>query len=77
MGIAFPGESEEYRAARTRLLDQEIELRRAMEAVVVARRELPLGGRVPRDYVFQGAGADGTPVDVRLSELSRWARTRC
>ena len=36
MGVAFPGESPEYRAARDRLLEQEIELRRAMEAV--ARR---------------------------------------
>jgi predicted dithiol-disulfide oxidoreductase (DUF899 family) len=32
MGIAFPGESAEYRTARDRLLEQEIELRRAMEA---------------------------------------------
>ena len=31
--IAFPGESGEYRAARDRLLDQEIRLRREMEAV--------------------------------------------
>ena len=69
MGIAFPGESSEYRAARDRLLEQEIELRRAMESVAAARRELPPGGVVPEDYVFQGAGADGTPADVRLSEL--------
>ena len=24
---------------------------------------------MPEDYVFQRAGADGTPTDVRLSEL--------
>jgi predicted dithiol-disulfide oxidoreductase (DUF899 family) len=69
MGITFPGESAEYRAARDRLLEQEIELRRAMEAVAVARRRLPPGGVVPEDYVFQGRGADGDPTDVRLSEL--------
>jgi predicted dithiol-disulfide oxidoreductase (DUF899 family) len=69
MTIRFPGESVEYRAARDRLLGQEIELRRAMEAVAAARRELPPGGAVPEDYVFQGAGPDGTPADVRLSEL--------
>ncbi len=69
MGIALPGESSEYRAARDRLLEQEIELRRAMEAVATARRELPPGGPVKLDYVFQGAGADGGPADVRLSEL--------
>jgi hypothetical protein len=49
MGIRFPGESAEYRAARDRLLEQEIELRRAMEAVAVARRRLPPGGMVPDD----------------------------
>jgi predicted dithiol-disulfide oxidoreductase (DUF899 family) len=69
MSITFPGESADYRAARDRLLEQEIELRRAMEAVAAARRELPPGGAVPEDYVFQGRGADGTPTDVRLSEL--------
>jgi predicted dithiol-disulfide oxidoreductase (DUF899 family) len=69
MTVRFPGESAEYRAARDRLLEQEIELRRAMEAVAAARRDLPPGGVVPEDYVFQGAGADGVPTDVRLSEL--------
>jgi predicted dithiol-disulfide oxidoreductase (DUF899 family) len=69
MGITFPGESPEYRAARDRLLEQEIELRRATEAVASARRDLPPGGVVPEDYVFQGAGAGGGPAEVRLSEL--------
>jgi predicted dithiol-disulfide oxidoreductase (DUF899 family) len=69
MGITFPEESREYRAARDRLLEQEIELRRAMEAVAAARRELPRGGIVAKDYVFQGAGPDGAPTDLRLSEL--------
>jgi predicted dithiol-disulfide oxidoreductase (DUF899 family) len=64
MAIAFPGESPEYRAARDRLLEREIELRRLTEAVAEARRALPPGGVVPEDYVF--AGADG---DVRLSQL--------
>ncbi|MGP3984877.1 DUF899 family protein [Streptomyces sp. KR80] len=67
--MTFPGESAEYRAARNRLLEQEIELRRATEAVAAARRRLPPGGLIPEDYVFQGAGPDGTPTDVRLSEL--------
>lgn len=69
MSTSFPGESTEYRAARARLLDQEAELRRVTEAVAVARRELPPGGAVPEDYVFQGAGTDGTPTDMKLSEL--------
>jgi predicted dithiol-disulfide oxidoreductase (DUF899 family) len=67
--ITFPGESAQYRSARDRLLDQEIELRRAMEALAAARRELPPGGVVPEDYVFQGTDTDGAPTDLRLSEL--------
>ncbi len=69
MGVSFPGESAQYRASRDRLLDQEAELRRATEAVAAARRNLPPGGVVPQDYVFQGAGPDGSQIDVRLSEL--------
>ena len=59
MSVRFPGESADYRAARDRLLEQEVELRRAMEAVAAARRGLPPGGTVPEDYVFEAAGADG------------------
>jgi predicted dithiol-disulfide oxidoreductase (DUF899 family) len=69
MSVTFPGESPQYRAARDRLLEEEIGLRRAMEAVADARRRLPPGGVVPEDYVFQGAGLDGAPTEVRLSEL--------
>jgi predicted dithiol-disulfide oxidoreductase (DUF899 family) len=69
MAIAFPGESAEYRAARNRLLEQEIELRRAMETVAAARRRLPPGGIVPQDYVFHAQGPGGVPAEVRLSEL--------
>src|SRR6201987_4104058 len=69
MVIEFPGESAEYRAARDRLLEQEIELRRAMEAVAAARRGLPPGGVVSQDYMFQAQGPGGEPVGVRLSEL--------
>src|SRR2546427_8975498 len=69
MRIMFPGESAEYRTARDRLLEQEIGLRRAIEAVAAARRRLPPGGVVPEDYVFHGSGVDGVPTGVRLSEL--------
>ena len=60
----FPGETSEYRAARDRLLEQEIELRRAMEAVAQARRALPPGGEVPTDYELSEPSGP-----VRLSEL--------
>lgn len=69
MIVQFPGESAQYRAARDRLLQQELELRRQMEAVAVGRRALPVGGVVPEDYVFQGRGIDGIPTDIHLSEL--------
>jgi predicted dithiol-disulfide oxidoreductase (DUF899 family) len=69
MTVAFPGESAEYRAARNRLVEQEIELRRTMETVAAARRQLPLGGLVPQDYVFQTNGPGGQLTAVRLSEL--------
>ena len=75
MSISFPGESDEYRAARDRLLEQEIGLRRAMESVAAMRRQLPPGGIVPEDYVFQGLGPDGTATDVRLSELFAPSKT--
>ena len=64
MKLTFPGESAEYRRARDQLLDDEIELRRAMERVAVARRALPPGGTVPEDYEFVGAAGR-----VRLSGL--------
>ena len=66
---SFPGESPDYRTARDALLEREIALRREMEAVAAARRELPPGGVVPEDYVFEGAGPDGEPTDIRMSEL--------
>jgi predicted dithiol-disulfide oxidoreductase (DUF899 family) len=65
-GVRFPGESEEYREARNRLLDAEMELRRTIERVAALRRSLPPGGEVPEDYVFEEA-ADG--AEVRFSEL--------
>ena len=76
MAVAFRGESAEYRAARNRLLNQEIELRRAMEAVAEARRALPSGGVVPEDYVFQVQGPDGSPAQVRYRTCSRRAGIR-
>lgn len=68
MALTFPGESAEYRAARNRLLEQEIELRRQTEAVAAARRALPPGGEIREDYVFQERGGDGQPTSVRMSE---------
>ena len=74
MGVTFPNETDEYRDARERLLEREIELRRLTEAVAEERRALPPGGDVPEDYVFQEARRDGEHRDVRLSELFRPGR---
>lgn len=63
--VRFPGESDSYRAARDELLAAEMELRRNIEAVAAKRRQLPLGGKVEQDYVFDQPSGER----VRLSEL--------
>ncbi len=65
--MRFPGESEEYRQARNRLLESEIELRRSIEQVAAQRRALPPGGVVPEEYVFEETTSGGG--EVRLSDL--------
>jgi predicted dithiol-disulfide oxidoreductase (DUF899 family) len=69
----FPGESPKYRAAREKLLESEIALRRQIEAVAAERRALPLGGAVKEDYVFEelATATDHTTArrNVRVSQL--------
>ena len=48
----YPGDSSDYRRARTALLAEEIELRRHIERVAGQRRAMPLGG-VVSDYAFR------------------------
>jgi predicted dithiol-disulfide oxidoreductase (DUF899 family) len=70
--VRFPGESPSYRAARNKLLDAEIEMRRAIESVAAQRRALPLGGETPENYSFQEVvGVEGGEElrTVRISEL--------
>jgi len=52
--VRFPNENADYRAARTALLAEELELRRHIERVAAQRRRLPPGGEVRGDYRFQG-----------------------
>ena len=61
MAVAFPGESAEYRVARNRLLDQEIELRRGR------------GGRLMT--VLQGTLESGAPVSRLMSVSPTTPRT--
>lgn len=64
----WPGESDAYRVARDRLLEQEAKLRQQIEQVAALRRELPLGGKV-EDYAFTELGPDGAERTVKMSEL--------
>lgn len=71
--VHFPGESDAYRAARNELLKAEVALRKQIEEVAALRRELPVGGEVRQDYVFEEGAADladssGTRT-VRMSEI--------
>jgi len=68
--MKFPNESKAYRAARGKLLKEEIALRRHIEKVAAARRKLPLGGKVAEDYAFEAEEGK-----VRLSELFRNGNT--
>jgi predicted dithiol-disulfide oxidoreductase (DUF899 family) len=61
----FPAETSEYRAARNKLLTAERDLRRRVEKVAALRRDLPMGGKVPEDYVFE----EDSGHSVKLSEL--------
>ncbi len=74
----FPNESDEYRAARDRLLEAEVALRKQVAEVAKLRRGLPAGGLLKEDYVF-AEGADGLAdaeevKSTRLSELFREGR---
>jgi predicted dithiol-disulfide oxidoreductase (DUF899 family) len=69
--VTFPNESSAYRAARDKLLQHEVALRREMETVAAEIRSLPPGGAVPQDYEFDHIGPDGRPAKVRLSQLFR------
>jgi predicted dithiol-disulfide oxidoreductase (DUF899 family) len=60
----YPNDSPEYREARTRLLAEEIELRRHIERVAAMRRALPLGGQPP-NYRFE----DEQGKTVALADL--------
>ncbi|MGO4525923.1 DUF899 family protein [Microvirga sp. 2MCAF35] len=62
--VRFPNESAAYRAARTALLAEEIELRRHLERVAAQRRALPPGGEVIGDYRFEGENGPVSFADL-------------
>lgn len=62
---SFPGESDDYRAARRALLAEEIEFRRHMTRLTELRRALPAGPEIEKDYRFHDAnGADVGLIDL-------------
>jgi predicted dithiol-disulfide oxidoreductase (DUF899 family) len=67
--LRYPNESNEYRAARNALLDEEIALRAQIETVAAKRRALPMGGEVPEDYVFERISGNSMPERVKMSAL--------
>ena len=77
-GIRFPGESEEYRRERNRLLQAEAGLRRAIEQVAAQRRALPPGGVVPDDYRFDDVSDSGEVrlLAIQSEEVRRVRRAR-
>ena len=66
--VRYPNETENYRLARNKLLSAEIALRSQVEEVASMRRQLPPGGELKEDYVFDELGG-GSVKQIRLSEL--------
>ena len=67
--LRYPNESREYRDAREALLKEEQELVEKVKAVAEKRRNLPRGGELKEDYVFQWANDGKVGQSVKFSEL--------
>ena len=65
----YPNESQDYRDARDALLKGEQELIDKTKAVAAKRRQLPLGGQLKEDYVFQRANDGQVGERVNFSAL--------
>lgn len=75
----FPNETKSYRIARDALLEEEIELRRHIESVARLKMNLPFGGIIKEDYVFDTGGDtledQETIRQVKFSDLFRDGKT--
>jgi predicted dithiol-disulfide oxidoreductase (DUF899 family) len=67
--LRYPNESREYRDARESLLKDEQELVDKVRSVAERRRNLPLGGQLKEDYVFQWANDGKVGESVKFFEL--------
>ena len=68
--IQFPDESNQYRSARNQLLQKELELRNNIEELAALRRNLPLGGEVKEDYLFEEIDTLSGSEDIKQVKLS-------
>src|SRR6202011_5309211 len=67
--LRYPNESREYRDARESLLKDEQELVDKVRSVAERRRNLPTGGQLKEDYVFQWANDGKLGKSVKFSDL--------
>ena len=67
--LRYPNESRAYRDARDALLKDEQELIDKTKAVAEKRRQLPPGGQLKEDYVFQSANDGKVGKSIKFSEL--------
>ena len=67
--LRYPNESRAYRDARELLLKDEQELIDKVKSVAARRRNLPPGGQLKEDYVFQWANDGKVGQRVKFSEL--------
>ena len=67
--LRYPNESREYRDARDSLLKDEQELVDKVKSVAERRRNLPPGGQLKEDYVFQWANDGKVGKSVKFSDL--------
>jgi predicted dithiol-disulfide oxidoreductase (DUF899 family) len=65
----YPNESQQYREARDALLNDEQDLIKQVKAVAAKRRQLPLGGELKEDYVFERANDGKVGQRVKFPEL--------
>src|SRR5260370_7456955 len=67
--LRYPNEGREYRDARDSLLKDEQELVDKVKSVAERRRNLPPGGQLKEDYVFQWANDGKVGKSVKFSGL--------
>ncbi|OEY67330.1 DUF899 family protein [Marinobacter sp. X15-166B] len=67
--LRYPNESSAYREARDALLKEEQALVDQVKALAEKRRQLPLGGELKTDYVFQWATDGKVGQRVTFSDL--------